>query len=101
METDIPKSDEKGQSPTLVTRGIDMERYEQIDPVIEKRTLLKLDTVVMGCFGIMYLLATLDRNNLVSNTFFLLFSQRSGRRGWWANAEGCRETPILWDCLKI
>ena len=73
METDMPKSDEKGQLPTPVAGSIDMERYEQIDPVIEKRTLLKLDTVVMGCFGIMYLLATLDRNNLVRN-IPLLFS---------------------------
>ncbi|KAH8907947.1 high-affinity nicotinic acid transporter [Coniochaeta sp. PMI_546] len=35
-----------------------------IDPAIEKRTIRKLDLVVLGCFGIMYLLANLDRNNL-------------------------------------
>ncbi len=96
METDTPKSNEKDQSPTSVTGSIDMERYEQIDPVIEKRTLLKLDTVVMGCFGVMYLLATLDRNNLVRNT--LPSTQYSE---WLANTEGCREILISWDCLKI
>ncbi|KEY71706.1 hypothetical protein S7711_02935 [Stachybotrys chartarum IBT 7711] len=43
----------------------DMERTREIiDPVIEKRTMLKVDTVVLGCFGVMYLLANLDRNNL-------------------------------------
>lgn len=42
-----------------------MEQYNTIDPVIHKRTMLKLDTVILGCFGIMYLMANLDRNNLV------------------------------------
>ena len=28
--------------------------------------MLKLDAVVLGCFGVIYLLANLDRNNLVS-----------------------------------
>ncbi|KAH7325616.1 high-affinity nicotinic acid transporter [Stachybotrys elegans] len=37
---------------------------ETIDPVVERRTMLKMDTVVLGCFGVMYLLANLDRNNL-------------------------------------
>jgi hypothetical protein len=47
--------------------------HETIDPVIEKRTMLKMDTVVLGCFGSMYLLANLDRNNLVRPFSFLLF----------------------------
>lgn len=51
----------------------DMERTREIiDPVIEKRTMLKVDTVVLGCFGVMYLLANLDRNNLVSTRVALL-----------------------------
>lgn len=62
---EIPKSpavEQKG-----VTGSVDMEQSERyIDPVIQRRTILKLDTVVLGCFGIMYLLANLDRNNLVS-----------------------------------
>jgi hypothetical protein len=36
-----------------------------IDPVLHKRVMLKLDAVVLGCFGVIYLLANLDRNNLV------------------------------------
>jgi hypothetical protein len=42
-----------------------IEAYNTIDPKIHKRAMLKLDTVVLGCFGIMYLMANLDRNNLV------------------------------------
>lgn len=46
--------------------SLDMEQADRfLDPVIEKRAILKLDTVVLGCFGVMYLLANLDRNNLV------------------------------------
>ncbi|SPN99133.1 related to high affinity nicotinic acid permease [Cephalotrichum gorgonifer] len=37
---------------------------QQIDPAIQKRALLKFDAVVLGCFGLMYMLANLDRNNL-------------------------------------
>ncbi|ATY66974.1 nicotinic acid plasma membrane transporter [Cordyceps militaris] len=47
--------------------SISLEAIEQcnmIDPKIHKKAMLKLDTVVLGCFGIMYLLANLDRNNL-------------------------------------
>ncbi|KAK0386734.1 hypothetical protein NLU13_6570 [Sarocladium strictum] len=41
-----------------------MEACNSIDPKIHKRAMLKLDTVVLGCFGVMYLMANLDRNNL-------------------------------------
>ncbi|KAL2205644.1 nicotinic acid plasma membrane transporter [Sarocladium strictum] len=41
-----------------------IEAYNTIDPKVHKRAMLKLDTVVLGCFGIMYLMANLDRNNL-------------------------------------
>lgn len=37
-----------------------------IDPVVRKKALFKIDVAVMGCFGLMYFLANLDRNNLVS-----------------------------------
>lgn len=57
------KPAEATQSPTA--GSLVMEPTEAIDPVLHKRTMLKLDTVIMGCFGIMYLLANLDRNNLV------------------------------------
>lgn len=53
---------------TPITESLDMEQSHSetfIDPAIEKRTIRKLDLVVLGCFGIMYLLANLDRNNLV------------------------------------
>lgn len=47
--------------------SLDMEQADRyIDPAIQKRAMLKFDTVVLGCFGMMYLLANLDRNNLVS-----------------------------------
>jgi hypothetical protein len=45
-----------------------VDQVDYIDPVIEKRTILKMDTVVLGCFGVMYLLANLDRNNLVCSS---------------------------------
>lgn len=56
---------EKDTSKSPVAASIAMESAT-IDPVIHKRAMLKFDTVVLGCFGIMYLLANLDRNNLVS-----------------------------------
>ena len=55
---------------TPITESVDMEQSHSetyIDPAVEKRTMWKVDLVVMGCFGIMYLLANLDRNNLVSS----------------------------------
>lgn len=57
------------QSPKATS--VDMEPANAIDPAIQKRTILKVDTVILGCFGIMYLLANLDRNNLVSVADFL------------------------------
>ena len=42
-----------------------LEQYNMIDPKVHKKAMLKVDTVVLGCFGIMYLMANLDRNNLV------------------------------------
>ena len=50
------------QSPT--DSSLVMEPTSAVDPVVHKRAMLKLDMVVMGCFGVMYLLANLDRNNL-------------------------------------
>lgn len=48
--------------------SLDQEVAERvIDPAIQKKAILKMDIVVLGCFGIMYLLANLDRNNLVSH----------------------------------
>ena len=68
MMAEVPKSPEVEQKG--VTDSVDMEQSERyIDPVIQRRTILKLDTVVLGCFGIMYLLANLDRNNLVSDAY--------------------------------
>lgn len=68
MMAEVPKSPEVEQKG--VTSSVDMEQSERyIDPVIQRRTILKLDTVVLGCFGIMYLLANLDRNNLVSGAY--------------------------------
>jgi hypothetical protein len=66
--TDVKASKMGVQAP--VTESLDMEQSHSetyIDPVIERRTVRKLDLVVLGCFGIMYLLANLDRNNLVSH----------------------------------
>jgi hypothetical protein len=48
------------------TAGNSLEPTSAIDPVLHKRVMLKLDAVVLGCFGVIYLLANLDRNNLVS-----------------------------------
>ena len=53
----------KLQTPT--TAGEILELPVTIDPVLHKRVMLKLDAVVLGCFGVIYLLANLDRNNLV------------------------------------
>jgi len=60
------KNDEEGavisQTPTA---AIDLlEPTTIIDPVLHKRVMLKLDAVVLGCFGVIYLLANLDRNDL-------------------------------------
>lgn len=63
VETDkaIPAVDESRPISSL-----DMAQSDNyIDPAVQRRTLLKVDTAVLGCFGIMYLLANLDRNNLV------------------------------------
>lgn len=59
------KAQNVNQSPAA-TSVVDVEPINVIDPAIQKRTMLKVDTVVLGCFGIMYFLANLDRNNLVS-----------------------------------
>ena len=53
-------------SQTPRTMGDVLEPTATIDPVLHKRVMLKLDAVVLGCFGVIYLLANLDRNNLVS-----------------------------------
>ncbi|KAL2812920.1 major facilitator superfamily domain-containing protein [Aspergillus cavernicola] len=45
-------------------RGSMSGHGEEIHAAVQKRALLKFDMVVMGCFGVMYLLANLDRNNL-------------------------------------
>jgi hypothetical protein len=64
MKSETSKSsDAVAESPT---QGSIMGQIDYIDPAIQKRTILKLDTVVMGCFGLMYFFANLDRNNLVS-----------------------------------
>ena len=60
---EITKTDDPIHSPAV--GSVDMEPDNAIDPAIHKRAILKLDTVVCGCFGMMYLLANLDRNNLV------------------------------------
>ena len=60
------KNPDISQSPTAPS--VEMTQTEFIDPKLEKRTMLKVDTVVLGCFGIMYLLANLDRNNLVGSS---------------------------------
>jgi hypothetical protein len=62
------KAPDVSQSPKAPS--VDMEPANAIDPAIQKRTILKVDTVILGCFGIMYLLANLDRNNLVSMAEF-------------------------------
>lgn len=36
-----------------------------VDPVLHRQIMRKIDTAVSGCFGLMYLLAYLDRNNMV------------------------------------
>jgi hypothetical protein len=53
-------------SQTPRTVGDVLEPTATIDSVLHKRVMLKLDAVVLGCFGVIYLLANLDRNNLVS-----------------------------------
>lgn len=62
------KIDEKeGDVTTTPTAGsLIAESSNATDPVLQKRVMLKLDAVVLGCFGVMYLMANLDRNNLVS-----------------------------------
>ena len=63
----------KSQTPT--TTGDVLDPPVTIDPVLHNRVMLKLDAVVLGCFGVIYLLANLDRNNLVSFTSGDLTSQ--------------------------
>lgn len=88
---DTTKSPKAEQSGT--TSSLDMEQTERyIDPVIQKRTILKLDTVVLGCFGIMYLLANLDRNNLVSN----IYVEQMASQG----LTELRVQPTSWDFRK-
>lgn len=73
---ELNKTADASQSPRDGDSMV-MEALEEIDPVIHKRTMLKLDTVVLGCFGVMYLMANLDRNNLVSllhRKLMILFS---------------------------
>ncbi|SPN97345.1 related to allantoate transport protein [Cephalotrichum gorgonifer] len=60
--TDLTKDEDLTQSP--MAASLAMEPISAIDPVIQKRAMLKVDTVVLGCFGVMYLLANLDRNNI-------------------------------------
>jgi hypothetical protein len=62
------KTDEEVAVPsqTPTTAGEVLDPTTTIDPVLHKRVMLKLDAVVLGCFGVIYLLANLDRNNLVS-----------------------------------
>lgn len=64
LKTD-EKSADVAQTPTA--GSLVNEPTTAIDPVLHKRVMLKLDTVVLGCFGMMYLMANLDRNNLVSS----------------------------------
>ncbi|KAM0269253.1 hypothetical protein ACHAQH_009802 [Verticillium albo-atrum] len=66
------------QTPT--TGSIIMEPTIAIDPALHKRVMLKLDTVILGCFGIMYLLAHLDRNNL-GNTNIMGLPEDLGLKG--------------------
>jgi hypothetical protein len=72
------KNDEEiavvSQTPT--TTGEVLDPTNTIDPVLHKRVMLKLDAVVLGCFGVIYLLANLDRNNLVS-PFSKIWTNRS------------------------
>jgi hypothetical protein len=89
------KTDEKiaSESQTPAIAGEILELPGTIDSVLHKRVMLKLDAVVLGCFGVIYLLANLDRNNLVrsSPTYlpqakqalgdYCAMSTRSARRG--------------------
>ncbi|KAH7024853.1 high-affinity nicotinic acid transporter [Microdochium trichocladiopsis] len=65
-------------SPEAVSLSADPR--DTIDPVIHKRAMFKLDMVVMGVFGVMYLLANLDRNNL-GNTNIMRLPEDLGLRG--------------------
>lgn len=67
------------QTPESISAEV-IEQYNMIDPKIHKKAMLKLDTVVLGCFGIMYLLANLDRNNLVSSSSLSLFHRQMDDR---------------------
>ena len=53
---------------------VDISEEIRVDKAVEKRLLLKFDTAVMGCFGLLYLLANLDRNNLVRDTTQMLLT---------------------------
>ncbi|EEY14812.1 high-affinity nicotinic acid transporter [Verticillium alfalfae VaMs.102] len=76
------KMDEKeGDVTTTPTAGsVVAESSNAIDPVLQKRVMLKLDAVVLGCFGIMYLMANLDRNNL-GNTNIMGLPEDLGLKG--------------------
>jgi hypothetical protein len=64
------KTDEKiaSESQTPAIAGEILELPGTIDSVLHKRVMLKLDAVVLGCFGVIQLLANLDRNNLVRSS---------------------------------
>ncbi|OAA58437.1 Major facilitator superfamily domain, general substrate transporter [Niveomyces insectorum RCEF 264] len=60
-----PTSEKGVVSPTPEGTSVEIAfSGGQIDRAVEKRMLLKFDVAVMGCFGVLYLLANLDRNNL-------------------------------------
>lgn len=64
----VPAVDEKQPTSSLDVADdtVHSASLAIIDPAVQKSAIFKIDVAVLGCFGLMYFLANLDRNNLVS-----------------------------------
>ncbi|KAL3444614.1 high-affinity nicotinic acid transporter [Aspergillus insuetus] len=104
--SEIKSIDPAASESPRADRGYMSENGTIVDGV-QKRALFKFDMVVMGCFGVMYLLANLDRNNL-GNTQLMGLPEDLGLVGnQFGNAVSIFyatyvtfETPLS-ICLKI
>ncbi|CAK7221007.1 hypothetical protein SBRCBS47491_004380 [Sporothrix bragantina] len=61
-ELKMPAIDEKQPASSLDMAHA--QSMETIDTAVQKSAIFKIDVAVLGCFGLMYFLANLDRNNL-------------------------------------
>jgi prephenate dehydratase len=96
------KIDEKiaSESQTPAIAGEILELPGTIDSVLHKRVMLVLDAVVLICFCVIYLLANLDRNNLVrSSPTFLPQAQQALKD--YADVITNRETRTSWAFQRI